>query len=291
MAKYLLIDGFNLTFRSYYAVPELSRADGFPTNAMHGWVRAMWKLEDIEKPDAIIVFFDLEGSAARLEIFPEYKANRGETPETLIPQIPWLKEISRAMGFTVIEQAGIEADDLLGAAAVKLAKQGHDAIMVSADKDLAQCVQSGVSQLLPPPTANPKVGWRRLDEDGVEKKFGVTASQIPDYLALIGDTSDNIPGIQGVGPKTAVKWLKEYGSLEQIIAKKNYILPARFQPKIDAGQEQLKVNLQLVTLDLSHDQELPEGIKVDAQRLLGILEEMEMKTMHAQAEKRYAAVS
>ena len=117
------------------------------------------------------------------------------------------------MGFGQVEKAGVEADDLLAAAAHELVAQGHQVVIVSSDKDLAQCIGSGVTQLLPPPTANPRLGWRMLDEEGVQKKFGVKPAQIPEYLALVGDAADNIKGLPGVGPKTASKWLSAYGSL------------------------------------------------------------------------------
>ncbi len=137
MAKWLLIDGFNLAYRCFYAVPELTRADGFPTNALHGWVKSLWRLMDQEKPDAAVVFFDLGGAQDRLALHPEYKATRKEMPEALEKQIDPLKALTRAMGFTGVEIEGVESDDLLAAQAVALARDGHEAIIVSADKDFA----------------------------------------------------------------------------------------------------------------------------------------------------------
>ena len=122
------------------------------------------------------------------------------------------------MGLGGVEQDGVESDDLLASEAVALARKGDEVLIVSSDKDFAQIVGERIVMLLPPPTANPKLGWRRLDRAGVIEKFGVPPSQIADYLALVGDTSDNIPGIAGVGPKTASKWLAEFGSLEGVIA-------------------------------------------------------------------------
>ena len=132
------------------------------------------------------------------------------------------------MGYGGLEVDGVEADDLIGSAALQLAAAGHRVGIVSADKDLAQLIRPGVTQWLPPPTANPKLGWRELDEDGVAIKFGVTPAQIPDLLALVGDTSDNIPGIPGVGLKTAAKWLVQYGSLQGILDYCGEIQPKRF---------------------------------------------------------------
>ena len=199
MAKWLLVDGYNMAFRAFYGMPELTRSDGFPTGALHGWVKTMWKLQDQEKPDAMVVFFDLGGSQDRLALHPEYKAQRKETPEPLEKQIPVIKELTRAMGLIGVELDGVESDDLLAAQARALGKAGHDVLIVSADKDFAQCVDERIKILLPPPTANPKLGWRVLDPAGVVEKFGVPPAQIAEYLALIGDTSDNIPGVNGVG--------------------------------------------------------------------------------------------
>src|ERR1035437_4677531 len=207
MSKWLLVDGFNLAYRCFFALPELTRADGFPTGALHGWVKSLWKLADQEKPEATLVFFDLGGAQDRLPLHPQNKAHRAEMPDALRQQIEPIKQLTRAMGLVGIEQDGVESDDLLAAQAVAFARVGHESIIVSSDKDFAQIVGDKIKIMLPPPSANPKLGWRLLDAAGVQEKFGVPPAQIADYLALIGDTSDNIRGIDGVGPKTAAKWL------------------------------------------------------------------------------------
>jgi len=229
VAKWLLLDGFNLAFRSFYGIPELSRSDGFPTNAIHGFVRTLWYLEDHEKPDRVAIFWDLGGSQERLALMPTYKANRSEPPEAFTLQIPWMKKLSLVLGYALVEEEGVEADDLIASAAIKLKKNGAQVCIVSSDKDLAQILQPGIVQLLPPPTQNPKLGWRKLAYDGVIEKFGVPVEKMVDYLSLMGDSSDNIAGLPGVGPKTAVKWIQEYGSVEGVISKVNYIEPKRFQ--------------------------------------------------------------
>ena len=138
MAKWLLVDGFNLAFRAFFGMPELTRTDGFPTGALHGWVKSLWRLADDQKPVATLVFFDLGGSQDRLALHPEYKAQREETPEALEKQIPYIKLLTRAMGLVGVEQDGVESDDLLAAQAVALAKAGHEVLVVSADKDFAR---------------------------------------------------------------------------------------------------------------------------------------------------------
>src|SRR3569833_1071584 len=140
MSKWLLIDGFNLAYRCFFAIPELTRSDGFPTNALHGWVKSLWKLHDQEKPEAILVFFDLGNANDRLALLPEYKAHRDEMPEALVKQLPYVKSLTKALGFVGIEIDGIESDDLLASQAQALAREGHDVLIVSSDKDFAQLV-------------------------------------------------------------------------------------------------------------------------------------------------------
>ncbi|MDQ5977146.1 MAG: polymerase [Verrucomicrobiota bacterium] len=288
MSKWLLVDGFNMAFRAFYGMPELTRADGFPTGALHGWVKTMWKLQDQEKPDGMLVFFDLGGSQDRLALHPEYKAQRKETPEPLEQQIPVIKDLTRAMGLVGVELDGVESDDLLASQARMLASAGHDVLIVSADKDFAQCVNDRIKILQPPPTANPKLGWRLMDAAGVVEKFGVPPSQIAEYLALIGDTSDNIPGIDGVGPKTAAKWFAEFQSLEGIIAAAGNLKPDRFREAVAKDAERLRLNLRLTSL--SGKSALPHVGSGEPQvaKLLQLLEAMEMRSTLVEAQKRYS---
>ena len=287
MAKWLLVDGFNLAYRCFFAIPELSRADGFPTNALHGWVKSLWKLADQEKPVGTLVFFDLGGAQDRLALHPEYKAQREEMPEALEKQLPYVKALTRAMGCVGIEQDGIESDDLLAAEAVSLARQGDDVLIVSSDKDFAQIVNSQIKILLPPPTANPKLGWQVRDEAGVREKFGVPPSQIADFLALVGDTSDNIPGINGVGPKTAAKWLSEFGDLEGVIAHAAELQPERFRTAVAAEADKLRRNLKLTTLNLSLPSLVLSPPTPAPEELYRLLETLEMRSALAEARQRY----
>ncbi|MBT5170020.1 MAG: 5'-3' exonuclease [Opitutales bacterium] len=290
MPKYMLVDGFNMAFRAYYAVRELTRMDGFPTNALYGWVRSMWKLVDDQKPNETIVFFDLGGAQAKLALLPEYKANRGETPEEFEKQVPIIKDLTRAMGYGIYEKHGVESDDLLAAYANKLCGDDPDAtvLIVSADKDFAQSVNERIHMLLPPPTANPRLGWRLMDPLGVEEKFGVKASQISDYLSLIGDSSDNILGIPGVGPKTAVKWLNEYGDIDSIFENADKLKPVRFQELVTTMVDRMAINRKIITFDPDCGPESISLGSVDPGALFEILEEMEMNTHLKEAKKRYS---
>jgi DNA polymerase-1 len=291
MAKWLLVDGYNMAFRAFYGMPELTRPDGFPTGALHGWVKTMWRLQDQEKPDAMVVFFDLGGSQDRLALHPEYKAQRKETPEPLEKQIPVIKDLTRAMGLVGVELDGVESDDLLAAQARLLAKAGHEVLIVSADKDFAQCVDGRIRILLPPPTANPKLGWRVLDPAGVVEKFGVPPAQIAEYLALIGDTSDNIPGINGVGPKTAVKWFAEFQSLEGIIAHAAELKPERFRESVAKEADRLRMNLRLTTLPAESPLPAVQPGAPATGELFALLEKFEMKSSLAEAKERYSGQS
>ncbi len=287
MAKWLLVDGFNLAYRCFFAIPELNRADGFPTNALHGWVKSLWRLSDQERPDGTLVYFDLGGSQDRLALHPEYKAHREEMPEPLSKQIPVIKALTRAMGLEGVEVDGVESDDLLASHAVALSRKGDQVLIVSSDKDFAQIVGERIRIMLPPPTANPKLGWRVMDQAGVVEKFGVPPSQIADYLALVGDTSDNIPGVSGVGPKTASRWLAEFGSLEGVIGAADRLAPERFRASVAASADLLRRNLKLTTLNLA----LPAQASVHGVarpgELFALLEGMEMKSSLADARKRY----
>jgi DNA polymerase I len=285
--KIALVDGFNLAFRAFYGMPGLTRADGFPTGALHGWIRTLWYIEDNLKPDRMIVFFDLDGASRQTDLHADYKANRSDTPPDLVLQMPYIKRLTRAMGYAGVEKSGVEADDLIAAHADFWRKKGDEVMVVSADKDLAQLVKPGVTQWSPPPTANPKLGWRCLDEAAVMEKFGVPPCRIPDYLAIIGDTSDNIPGLEGVGPKTAVKWLQRYGSMAAVIDYCGELQPKRFQSVVHLRQDDLRRNLKMTTLDANHavsDADATATAKPD--ELIALLEELEMRTAARDAQKR-----
>jgi len=291
MAKWLLIDGFNLAYRCFHALPELTRADGFPTGALHGWVKSLWKLIDQEKPDSTLVFFDLGGAQDRLALHPEYKAQREEMPDSLSRQLEPLKALTRAMGLAGIEVDGVESDDLLASEAIALARAGNDVLIVSSDKDFAQIVSEKIKIMLPPPTANPKLGWRLRDAAGVKEKFGVPPEKVADYLALVGDTSDNIPGLDGVGPKTAAKWLLEFGDLEGVIAHAAELQPERFRDAVAKGVARLRLNRKLTTLNLALPPVTPQWRTPEPAELFRLMESFEMRSTLVEAQRRYASAA
>ncbi len=277
--RWLLIDGFNLVFRSHFAMERsnLRRpSDQFPTGALHGWMKALLDLREGEQPDRCAVFFDLGGSDRHLEVLPEYKAQRDETPEDIVRQLPEIKRLTKLLGFQVFERRGVEADDLIATAVRILSAAGDTCVIVSADKDFGQCVGGPVVQLAPPPTANPALGWRRLDPAAVTEKFGVPPSRIADYLALVGDTSDNIPGLKGVGPKTAVKWLTEYGDLDGVLAAADTLQPERFREQVKAEAGRIRGNLRLVTFRTDFEFDPGSPVSEDVAGVEAFLAEMEM---------------
>jgi len=277
--RWLLVDGFNLVFRSHFAMERsnLRRpSDQFPTGALHGWMKSLLDLRETERPDRCAVFFDLGGSDRHLEVLPEYKAQRDDTPEDIVLQLPEIKRLTALLGFQVFERRGVEADDLIATAVRVLSAGGDQCVIVSADKDFGQCVGGPVVQLAPPPTANPALGWRRLDPAAVTEKFGVPPARIADYLALVGDASDNIPGLKGVGPKTAVKWLTEYGDLAGVLAAADTLQPERFRAQVKAEAARIRANLSLVTFRTDFEFEPGAPAAEDVAGVAAFLVEMEM---------------
>ena len=238
----VLVDGSSYLYRAFHAMPPLTNASGQATGAVYGVINMLRTLIDEYHPDYIAVVFDAKGKTFRDEMFDEYKANRPPMPDELRTQIEPLHAIVRAMGLPCIVEAGVEADDVIGTLAQQAATNGIHSVISTGDKDMAQLVSDHISLIN---TMNNKT----LDRTGVIEKFGLPPEQIIDYLALIGDTSDNIPGIPGVGPKTAVKWFKQYGSLDEIINQADTI-KGKIGEKFRANMAQLPLSRQLTTIKL-----------------------------------------
>ncbi|MEQ1439269.1 DNA polymerase I [Fontimonas sp. SYSU GA230001] len=243
----ILIDGSSWLFRAYHALPPLTGPHGEPTGAVFGMNNMLRKLLRDFAPERICVVWDPSGKTFRDELFEQYKANRSETPEDLKIQFPAIRELIDALGLPQVTVEGVEADDVIGTLARHAAQRGERVLIVTSDKDMAQLVDERV-QLLD------TMKNRRLDPAGVVEKFGVPPERIIDYLALMGDSVDNIPGVPSVGPKTAAKWLAEYGSLDAIIARAGEI-GGKVGEKLRAHLHQLPLARRLATIHC--DVELP----------------------------------
>jgi DNA polymerase-1 len=211
MKTLLLVDGSSYLYRAFHAMPDLRNQQNEPTGAVYGVLNMLRRLHKNYACDYSACVFDAKGKTFRDDIFPEYKANRASMPDDLRSQIAPLHAVIKAMGWPLIMEDGVEADDVIGALAKQAEREGIRVIISTGDKDIAQLVNAQVTLVN---TMSNEV----LDAAGVENKFGLPPSLIVDYLVLIGDTSDNVPGVAKVGPKTAVKWLKQYGSLDNIVA-------------------------------------------------------------------------
>ncbi|MDE2147498.1 MAG: DNA polymerase I [Burkholderiales bacterium] len=209
----LLVDGSSYLYRAYHALPDLRSPDGFPTGALHGFVAMMNWLRERHPAAHAACVFDAPGPTFRDAWYPAYKANRSPMPEPLRQQVEPIHEVVRLLGWPVLQVPGIEADDAIGTLARVAAAGGHRVLISTGDKDLAQLVTPAVTLINT--MARPP---ERLDVDGVRAKFGVPPERIVDYLTLVGDAVDNVPGVEKVGPKTAVKWIAEHGSLDGVLA-------------------------------------------------------------------------
>lgn len=206
----LLVDGSSYLYRAYHALPDLRSAEGFPTGALHGMVAMLKRaLIDVKAGHAACVF-DAKGKTFRDDWYPEYKAQRAPMPEPLVQQIEPIHEVVKLLGWPVLMVPGVEADDVIGTLARVAAERGHRVVISTGDKDLAQLVNERVSLIN-------TMSSEKLDVPGVMAKFGVPPERIVDYLTLMGDTVDNVPGVEKVGPKTAAKWIAEYGSLQGVM--------------------------------------------------------------------------
>ena len=202
MERVLIIDGHGLAFRAFYAVPLLNAPDGTPTNAILGFMNMLIKVEDEVAPCCCAVVFDAPGPTFRHEIFPEYKAGRKPTPEEFKPQIPLLKELLMSLGYPVVMDQGVEADDVIASMARCVVEVGRQAVVVSSDKDLLQILGNGVKMLRP---VKGITVLKDYDEASFSEEYGFSPQSMPDYLALMGDAADNVPGVPGIGEKTAAK--------------------------------------------------------------------------------------
>jgi DNA polymerase-1 len=278
----VLVDGSSYLFRAFHALPPLVTSRGHPTGAVKGVINMIRSLIK-EYPDShVAIVFDAKGKTFRNEIYRDYKAHRPPMPDELRSQVKPIHEIVRAMGLPLLVIEGVEADDVIGTLASQANQHGIDTLISTGDKDLSQLVSPHVTLIN---TMTSEV----LDEKGVLNKFGVTPEQFIDYLALVGDKADNIPGVPGVGPKTAVKWLQEYQDMEGIIANSAEI-GGKIGERLRENIDQLRLSYELATI--KRDVELEVGInelivdEQDGQQLHRLFSEMEFKSWITELESQ-----
>ncbi len=273
--RLVLVDGSSYLYRAFYALPPLKSPKGEPTGAIYGFLRMISSLMGDLSPEYIAVVFDLPGKTFRHEKYQEYKANRKETPDDLKVQIPKIKELIRLWGIKIIEVPGYEADDIIATLARKGKEKGFEVIIVTPDKDMMQLVEENIKILNP-------VSGEIFDVEKVKKKYGVYPEKFVEYLAMIGDTVDNIIGVRGVGPKTASKLLNQYGSIENILKNIDQLKP-KLQEAFKEAQERLQKNVFLVKLKsdipLEIDVEDLKKEKADLQKLKEAFEELGFKSL------------
>lgn len=274
----ILVDGSSYLYRAFYALPELTNSKGHPTGAMHGVLNMLSKLKQQYPVANFAVVFDPRGTTIRNNWYKDYKANRAKMPAELSSQIGPLHEMIRALGYPILQVDGIEADDVIGTVATKAVEEGYEVIISTGDKDFAQLVEKNISLI------NTMDG-SFLDEDGVKHKFGVKPNQIVDYLTLVGDAVDNIPGVPKVGPKTAVKWIQTYDGLDGI-ALNAHAIKGKVGDNLRDFLDQLPLSRKLVTIirDVQVGLETKDLVHapVDTNKLLRLYEEYEFKTALSQ---------
>ncbi|MEO1042698.1 MAG: DNA polymerase I [Pseudomonadota bacterium] len=285
-SRLYLVDGSAYIFRAFHALPPLTRkSDGMPIGAVSGFCNMLWKLlsdasndavEHIGTPTHFAVIFDHSGYSFRNDLYPDYKANRDEPPEDLRPQFSVIRDATRAFGLPCLEEEGYEADDLIATFARQAEGQGAEVVIVSSDKDLTQLVTDKVVMFDP-------MKNKVIDTDGVIEKFGVGPEKMIDLQALMGDSTDNVPGVPGIGPKTAATLLDEYGTLEDLLERADEIKQKKRRETIIEHTDNAKLSKELVTLrtdvgDLDDPAEFGLA-EFDHAQLISFLEEMEFTTL------------
>jgi len=286
--RLFLIDAFALIFRGYYALIKNPRINskGMDTSAILGFMNSLLDVIKREKPDHLMVAFDKGGSVARTEAFTDYKSNRHETPEAIKLAIPYIHSILKAMNIPIIEESGFEADDLIGTLAKQAEQEGFQTFMVTPDKDYAQLVSDNIFMYKPARMGNGIEIW---DVEKVKEKFEVeNPLQVIDYLGMMGDAVDNIPGLPGVGDKTAKKFIKQYGSMENLLNHTDEI-KGKLREKIEANKELGILSKKLATIMLDCPVTFNEDESIMSQpnfsKVLEIFKELEFRRMTGQFSK------
>ncbi|WP_456400521.1 5'-3' exonuclease [Persephonella sp.] len=279
--KVVLIDGSSYLYRAFYALPPLTSPKGEPTGAIYGFIRMISTLMKELNPEYIAVVFDLPGKTFRHEKFEEYKATRKETPDELKIQIPKIKELIKLWGIKILEIPGYEADDIIATLSKKAENEGFEVIIVTPDKDMMQLIDEKIFILNP-------VNGELFNREKVKEKYGIYPEQFIDYLAMVGDTVDNIKGVKGVGPKTAQKLLNEYGDLKDILENLDNLKP-KLKEAFEEAKDRLEENIFLVSLkdsiDIDIDLKDLKKEKADLVKLKEEFKELGFKSLLKDIEK------
>ena len=276
-----LVDGSSYIFRAYHALPPLTRkSDGLQLNAVYGFCNMLWKLlrdmKPEERPTHLAVVFDKSEHTFRNELYPDYKAHRPDAPDDLVPQFKFIREAVRAFDLPCLEQAGFEADDLIATYVREADEAGATATIVSSDKDLMQLVTDRV-------TMYDTMKDRRIGPAEVIEKFGVPPDKVIEVQSLIGDSTDNVPGVPGIGVKTAAQLIGEYGDLETLLARASEIKQQKRRETLIENADKARLSKTLVTLDTKVPLDVPlADLAVhdpDAKRLIAFLKAMEFASL------------
>jgi len=280
-----LVDGSGFIFRAFHGLPMMTRSDGVPVNAVYGFASMLMKLMQESESDHLAVIFDAGRTTFRSDIYPEYKAHRPEPPEELIPQFALIRDAVRAFNVPCVELPGFEADDLIATYARLAREQGAKVTIVSSDKDLMQLVGEGVSMLDP-------LKNRAIGPDEVFEKFGVSPDKVVDVQALAGDSTDNVPGVPGIGIKTAAQLINDYGDLESLLARAGEIKQPKRRESLIENAELARISRQLV--ELRQDAPVPEPLnsfglrQPDPAMLLGFVDAQGFRSIRARIEQHLA---
>ena len=282
---FYLIDGSSFLFRAFHAIPVLNRPDGTPINAVLGFTNMLMKLLDDTDASHIAVIFDSARKTFRNEIDPDYKANRPEPPDELIPQFPLVREATRAFNVESIEMPGYEADDLIATYARQAEAAGAEVTIVSSDKDLMQLVSDRITMF-------DALKNRRIRSDEVKEKFGVGPDKVVDVQALAGDSIDNVPGVPGIGVKTAAQLIVEFGDLDTLLARASEIKQTKRRESLIHYADKARVSRELVRLREDVPLEIPLDTLArkdpDPQILLKFLHDQGFKSIVTKVQNRLA---
>lgn len=278
MQTIYLIDAFNILFRSYYAISSMSNKEGFPTGALFGFIRSLEKFMEDFSPEHLCVVFDgPNNKQKRLEIYEEYKKNRAAMPEDLYLQLGKVLNYCRFRGLPVLQEEGVEADDVIGSITLWAKEQGSNVFVISSDKDLCQLIDDK-TKLLHLHKGNKVIGY-----EDVVQLFGVKPEQIVDYLAIAGDSADNIPGIPGFGPKTSATLLNEFGSIDNLLISIDQVSKPKWREKITEHKETLLMSQQLASLHLDapfpHEESFFTPLAIDYEALTKLYKTMNFSSL------------